>query len=58
MFIVASQDCSHASAVESMLQIPPNQTNLLLQPFIEEQRNDEKVAQINEFLEEGKLAYG
>ena len=55
---VASQDCSHATAVESLLQIPPNQTNLLPQPFIEEQRKDEKVAQIIEFLEEGKLPYG
>ena len=58
MSTVASQDCSHATAVESLLQIPPNQTNLLPQPFIEEQRKDEKVAQIIEFLEEGKLPYG
>ena len=50
---VASQDCSHATAVESLLQIPPNQISLLQQPFIEEQRKDEKVAQIIEFLEEG-----
>ena len=54
---VASQDCSHATTEESLLQIPPNQTSLLPQPFIEEQRKDEKVAQIIEFLEEGKLPY-
>ena len=38
---VPSQDCSHATAVESLLQIPPNRTNLLSQPFIEEQRQDD-----------------
>ena len=40
-----------------MSQIQPDQDDSSPKPFIEEQRKDEKVAQIIEFLEKGKLPY-
>lgn len=48
---------SDDTAIEFLSQIQPDQDNSSPKLFIEEQRKDEKVAQIIEFLEKGKLPY-
>ena len=49
--------CTSDVTVESLLQAQPEQGNCLPQPFIDEQRKDKKIAEVIEYLEEGKLPY-
>ena len=48
---------SNDTAVELLAQIQPDLDDCSPQSFIEEQRKDERIAQIIEFLEKGKLSY-
>ena len=54
--VVTSEECTDATTVESLLQMQPKH-DVCSPPFIEEQKKDDKVAQIIEFLEKGTLPY-
>ena len=41
--------CTSDVTVESLLQAQPKQSNRLLQPFIDEQRKDKKIAEVIEY---------